>query len=102
MSNRRNVNQQAFAAALDAVLADIRQELIGKNTAYGNSVLNPVRVFSKADNTEQIRVRVDDKLSRIARGKAVGEDVARDLLGYLVILKMAQHLDAEDFKRRAI
>lgn len=29
-----------------------------------------------------------DKLSRIARGKAMGEDVISDLIGYLVLLKI--------------
>lgn len=38
--------------------------LLAKNAAYGNSALEPVRIFSKADPTEQIRVRIDDKLSR--------------------------------------
>ena len=38
-------------------------------TAYGIiSALDPLRIFSKADTTEQINVRIDDKLSQIARG----------------------------------
>jgi hypothetical protein len=43
----------------------IKQLLIDKNAKYGNSALNPVRVFSKASTTEQLLVRIDDKLSRI-------------------------------------
>ena len=30
--------------------------------------------------------RIDDKLSRIARGHTVGEDTILDLVGYLVLL----------------
>jgi len=39
--------------------------LLRKNLAYGDSALNPLRVFSKADAGAGLRVRIDDKLSRI-------------------------------------
>jgi hypothetical protein len=67
---------------LDQIKAMLRE----KNAAYGDSAANPVRIFSKADAAEGVRVRIDDKLSRIARGKAAGEDVICDLVGYLAIL----------------
>lgn len=65
--------------------------LIEKNKAYGNSALDPVRVFSQADPAEQIRVRIDDKLSRLARGSAAGEDALFDLIGYLFLLLVAEN-----------
>lgn len=68
----------------------IQAMLISKNRAYGNSALEPVRIFSKSDETEGIRVRIDDKLSRIAKGSEMGEDVLMDLIGYLVLLKIAE------------
>ena len=37
-------------------------------------------------------MRLDDKLSRIARGQAAGEDVTLDLIGYLVLLRLAERL----------
>ena len=77
-----------FTAELDAVLADVKAMLLEKNQAYGDSALSPLRVFSKAEPREQILVRLDDKLSRLARGGAGGEDVVRDLLGYLVLLRI--------------
>lgn len=70
-----------------AALGDM---LVAKNAAYGNSALAPLRIFSQASPAEQIRVRIDDKLSRIARGHAAGEDVVLDLLGYLVLLRIAE------------
>lgn len=79
-----------FPSVLDDVLADLRSFLIAKNQAYGNSALEPVRVFSKADPVEQLRVRIDDKLSRLFRGKASGEDTELDLLGYLTLLQVAR------------
>jgi DNA-binding XRE family transcriptional regulator len=68
----------------------VAELLIAKNAAYGNSALDPVRIYSRANPAEQIRVRIDDKLSRLARGHAAGEDVTLDLLGYLVLLRIAE------------
>jgi hypothetical protein len=78
----------SFQDEVHAVLMDLEDLLVEKNQAYGDSVLNPVRIFSKADPGEQLRVRLDDKLSRLARGSAAGEDVITDLIGYLVILRV--------------
>lgn len=68
----------------------IKAMLLEKNAAYGDSAVRPVRIMSKASPVEQILVRIDDKLSRIARGSAAGEDVVLDLIGYLVLLRVAQ------------
>lgn len=64
--------------------------LISKNRAYGNSALEPNRIFAKSDSVEQLKVRIDDKLNRIMKGTDFpGEDTVDDLLGYLVLLKIA-------------
>lgn len=83
-----------FDAMVDEVLADIGQMLKRKNRAYGNSALEPVRIFSKADDIEQLKVRIDDKLSRIRNGGADGEDPENDLIGYLVIKQIAHRMRA--------
>ena len=64
--------------------------LLRKNAVYGDSALDPVRIFSKADPIEQIKVRLDDKLSRLARGSSDDEDVEQDLMGYLILLRVAR------------
>ena len=70
--------------------------LIDKNRKYGNSALEPIRVFSQADPAEQLRVRIDDKLSRIIRGHLKDdEDVIQDLLGYLILLRVHQELSKD-------
>ena len=79
---------------IEATCDTIKQLLLDKNAKYGNSALNPVRVFSKADNQEQLLVRIDDKLSRISRGAGmdgVDEDTLNDLIGYLILLKIAKN-----------
>lgn len=75
-----------------AVCDDIKELLLEKNAKYGNSALNPVRIFSGDSTISQLLVRIDDKLSRIKRGAgllAADEDVINDLIGYLVLLKVA-------------
>lgn len=70
---------------------EIAEMLIKKNVSYGNSALEPIRIFSKADSTEQIRVRIDDKLNRIQNDQAfTGDNDIDDLIGYLVLYKIAR------------
>ena len=79
--------QKKIADMCDA----IKNLLLEKNRKYGNSALNPVRVFSKADTAEQIKVRMDDKLSRIKNEQGdEDEDVYMDLAGYLVLMLIAK------------
>ena len=69
----------------------IAQMLINKNIAYGDSALNPVRIFSKADPREQLHVRIDDKLSRLMKGTEYpGDNDIDDLIGYLILLKISK------------
>ena len=69
---------------------EMAEMLIKKNVSYGNSALDPIRIFSKADSTEQIRVRIDDKLNRIQNDQAFpGDNDIDDLIGYLILLKIA-------------
>jgi hypothetical protein len=75
--------------AIVRVCDEIKNLLLDKNKAYGNSALDPVRIFSKVDAVEQINVRIDDKLSRIARGTEYpGDDTELDLIGYLILKRV--------------
>jgi len=80
----------SFEQLVDEQLGQIREILLRKNVGYGNSALEPIRVFSKASPIEQILVRIDDKLSRIRTGTKDREDTKRDLIGYLVLLLIAE------------
>lgn len=73
------------------VCKEIQDLLINKNMSYGDSALNPVRIFSKSDPIEQLAVRIDDKLSRVSKGHHfVGDNDIDDLIGYLLLLKVAR------------
>lgn len=80
---------------INRVCNEIKDLLMQKNLAYGDSALDPVRIFSKADAIEQLLVRIDDKLSRFSRGKAYpGDNDINDLVGYLILLKIAKERNA--------
>lgn len=70
----------------------IKATLVEKHLQYGQSATEPVRLFSSADPEEQLLVRIDDKLSRIAKGDGSGdEDAIFDLIGYLVLLRVVRN-----------
>jgi hypothetical protein len=73
------------------VCNNIKDMLIEKNKSYGDSALDPIRIFSKASSDEQIKIRIDDKLSRISRGSEFyGDNDLDDLIGYLILLKVSK------------
>ena len=76
---------------------EIAHMLINKNIAYGDSALDPVRVFSKSDPVEQLKVRIDDKISRLMKGtEYIGDNDIDDLIGYLVLLKIAKEKEEKN------
>jgi hypothetical protein len=79
------------------VCNEIRDLLIEKNKAYGDSALSPDNIFSKLDNAQAICARIDDKLSRIKNSGLNGatEDTLDDLIGYLILLKIARETNTE-------
>ena len=71
---------------------EVAQMLIEKNVSYGDSALNPIRIFSGADNVEQLKVRIDDKLNRVKNNQGfAGDNDIDDLIGYLVLYKIARN-----------
>lgn len=82
------------------VCNQIKALLLLKNKAYGNSALEPVRIFSKNDSIDGLLVRIDDKLSRIKNTGVTSEteDTLMDLIGYLVLLKVQMNKKDADYK----
>lgn len=72
------------------VFDGLRDLVLEKNRRYGNSALEPRRVFSRADPVEGIRVRLDDKLSRIANAAELRRNDIADMIGYLALLCVAE------------
>lgn len=84
------------AAAIIKECDAVKALLLAKNERYGDSAFHPIRVFSKADTLEQLRVRIDDKLSRVRSSNELpDEDTVLDLIGYLVLYRVAQQMELD-------
>ena len=76
--------------------------LVKKNSAYGNSALEPLGVFSSANASSGIKIRLDDKLKRIANAGLVEdtEDTLIDIAGYIILLMIAKDNESNDIQKR--
>ena len=69
----------------------VRDLLLEKNAAYGDSALKPSNIFARGSAVENIACRIDDKIQRI-KNKGLNdatEDTVQDLIGYLILLTIA-------------
>ena len=90
-TDRNGKDTISFSEKLDKEIKIVSDLLKEKNKSYGNTALNPTNVFSKLNATEALCARIDDKLARI-KNKGINdetEDTVDDLIGYLLLLKMA-------------
>ena len=80
----------------------LEELLVKKNNAYGNSALEPLGVFSSANASSGIKIRLDDKLKRIANAGLVEdtEDTLIDIAGYIILLMIAKDNESNNIQRR--
>lgn len=81
----------------------VKSLLLSKNREYGNSALEPIGIFSGQTAIEQLKVRIDDKLKRIQTIRSlddvlISEDTEQDLIGYLILLRVARALAKAEVK----
>ncbi len=81
---------------IEAVGREVVDLLIEKNQSYGDPALNPAGIFASGNAVDNLCSRIDDKLMRIkTQGfRGYGEDNVKDLIGYLILLKIALEDDA--------
>jgi len=79
------------AEKIKRIANGVRDLLLEKNAAYGDSALKPANIFAKGSAVENLACRIDDKLMRIKNRGITGdtEDTIQDLIGYLILLKIA-------------
>lgn len=81
------VIKMSWKGKIKQVCDNMADFLIEKNESYGNSAFEPVGIFSQGDAEENLKVRIDDKLNRLIKGKEyAGDDTVKDLCGYLILL----------------
>jgi hypothetical protein len=91
--NSKSITTEDIQAEILNQVKSVGSLLIEKNRKYGNSALEPNRIFSRASTLEQLYVRCDDKINRIMnRQNDEDEDVIQDLIGYLILIQVYKKL----------
>ena len=83
------------------ILSGMTDLLLYKNKKYGDSAINPKKIFYKGDSTNSILIRLDDKLGRVMSNteeKPRVNDVA-DIIGYCTLLLISMGVTSEDLKK---
>ncbi len=83
---------------IEEMCESMKDLLIQKNRDYGDSATNPSNVFSSGSPVDSLCARIDDKLMRI-QNKGINdktEDTVSDLIGYLILLKVALHKEKHE------
>ena len=96
MSNHTDTQEKIIA-----ITEAMRDLLLYKNQKYGDSALQPKRVFYKGDAVNSILIRLDDKIGRIMANTENTpriNDVA-DIIGYCTLLLIGMDVKPEDIKK---
>lgn len=75
--------------------------LLYKNQKYGDSAINPKKIFYKGDSTNSILIRLDDKIGRVMSNteeKPRVNDVC-DIIGYCTLLLISMGVTAGDIAK---
>lgn len=83
------------------VLDSMKDLLLYKNQKYGDSAINPKKIFYKGDSTNSILIRLDDKLGRVMANKEEKprvNDVA-DIIGYCTLLLISMGVTSDDIAK---
>lgn len=65
------------------ILESIARLMEYKNKNYGNSALEPLKIFA---NKTKVGTRIDDKLARIKNSDSLRKNDIADMIGYLTLI----------------
>lgn len=93
-----NTTPEQVQGLIKDILDGMKELLIDKNKKYGNSALAPKKIFSKADASDSIALRLDDKLGRIMSNPSPVPRVndCADIIGYLTLMLISIGATKED------
>lgn len=83
------------------IMGAMKDLLLYKNEKYGDSAINPKKIFYKGDSANSILIRLDDKIGRIMSNteeKPRVNDVC-DIIGYCTLLLISMGVTAEDIAK---
>lgn len=70
-----------------------------KNKNYGNAALKPLNIFYKESSENSIKIRIDDKISRLKNSSEIRVNDVIDLIGYLILLLVSMDIKKEDIEK---
>ena len=83
------------------IMGAMKDLLLYKNQKYGDSAINPKKIFYKGDSTNSILIRLDDKIGRVMSNteeKPRINDVC-DIIGYCVLLLISMGVTSDDIAK---
>ena len=83
------------------IIDSMKELLLYKNQKYGDSAINPKKIFYKGNSTNSILIRLDDKLGRVMSNteeKPRINDVC-DIIGYCTLLLISMGVTREDIEK---
>ena len=86
---------------ISEIMDSMKDLLLYKNQKYGDSAINPKKIFYKGDSTNSILIRLDDKLGRVMsnqENKPRVNDVA-DIIGYCTLLLISMGVNKDDIAK---
>jgi len=76
---------------ITSVLNSLCDLIVEKNRRYGDSALEPVRLFApRIEPGDAIRIRLDDKLARVRNSGELRKNDVADIMGYLCLLCISE------------
>lgn len=84
---------------ISEICDSIKDLLLYKNEKYGDSALNPNNIFYKGDSTNSIKIRLDDKISRIKNCDETRVNDVADVTGYCILLLASMGVKPEDIAK---
>ena len=101
MSDRDPDGEVPTQRKICAIMDALKDLLLYKNQKYGDSAINPRKIFYKGDATSSIQIRLDDKIGRVESNpdpKPRVNDVV-DIVGYGTLLLISMGVTAEDIAK---
>lgn len=83
------------------IMDSMKDLLLYKNKKYGDSAINPKKIFYKGDSMNSILIRLDDKIGRVMSNteeKPRINDIA-DIIGYCTLLLISMGVTPEDIAK---
>lgn len=98
------ITEEKFNELKENILNSLENVLIEKNKKYGNAALAPIKMFYNGDASTSIRIRLDDKISRIKNSDTLRKNDMFDILGYVILLGISENVwdidDDMDFEQK--